>query len=206
MFVLIGILIGFSAAIPLGPVNVFVVSQALKHHPVHGFLAGLMTACLDCLFCLVALVGFFHLSFNFGPYLPWMKGIATILLAGLGIRLIRQSKSNGLQPKPGIPVIKPTRPLLGVAALYFSNPTIYAFWIAVAGTATAHHLVVNRGWVPVVFAISCGLGSMVWYFLLVRYVAKHQHRIRQESFQKLLFFMGIALIGFGIFTFITIFA
>jgi L-lysine exporter family protein LysE/ArgO len=206
MFVLIGILIGFSAAIPLGPVNVFVVSQALKHHPVHGILAGLTTACLDFLFCLVTLVGFFHMSFNFDPYLPWMKGGATLLLAGLGMRLIHQSKQSDLKARPGIPVIKPTRPILGVIALYFSNPTIYAFWIAVAGTATAHHLVVNRGWVPVVFAISCGLGSLVWYLLLVRYVARHQHKIRQESFQKLLFIMGIVLIGFGIFTFVTIFA
>ncbi len=205
MFVLFGLLIGFAAAIPLGPVNVFVISQTLKRDYSHGLLAGIMTSVMDFVYCLIALVGFFHVSINLEPYLPVMKGFATVLLVIIGCRLIKQSKkmeNSAVQEKQ---VIKPTRPIFGVFALYISNPTLYAFWIAVAGTATAHHLVTNRGWIPIVFAISCSLGSLLWYLILVRYVSKHQHRIRVSAFKKLLVVMGIALICFGLYTCATIF-
>lgn len=205
MFILFGLLIGFAAAIPLGPVNVFVVSQTFKHDFVHGLMAGLMTAVMDTIYCLIALVGFFQFKFNLAPYIGWMKGAATLLLIGLGVRLIRQAAKSEIPAVPEKKAIKPSRPLFGVILLYLSNPTLYAFWIAVAGTATAHHMVTNTGWSPVIFAISCGLGSMIWYLLLVRYVAKHQHKIKPSAFRRMLLFMGIALIGFALYTFATIF-
>ena len=64
MFVLLGLIVGFFAAIPLGPVNIFVISQTIKRDFLHGFLAGLTTAILDFIYCLIALVGFFHISFS----------------------------------------------------------------------------------------------------------------------------------------------
>jgi L-lysine exporter family protein LysE/ArgO len=205
MFVLFGILIGFAAAIPLGPVNVFVVSQTLKHDFFHGLLASITTSVMDFVYCLIALVGFFHISIDPTPYLPVMKGVATVLLVIIGYRLIRQSKKMDIPAVQEKQVIKPTRPIVGVLALYISNPTLYAFWIAIAGTATAHHFVTNRGWIPIVFAFSCSLGSLLWYLILVRYVSKHQDKIRPATFQKILVVMGIALIGFGLYTCATIF-
>jgi len=205
MFVLFGILIGFAAAIPLGPVNVFVVSQTLKHDFFHGLLAGITTSVMDFVYCLIALVGFFNISIDPAPYLPVMKGIATVLLVIIGYRLIRQSGKIEIPAVQEKQVIKPTRPIVGVLALYISNPTLYAFWIAIAGTATAHHIVTNRGWMPIVFAFSCSLGSLLWYLVLVRYVSKHQDKIRPSTFQKILVVMGIALIAFGFYTCATIF-
>jgi L-lysine exporter family protein LysE/ArgO len=205
MFVLFGILIGFAAAIPLGPVNVFVVSQTLRHDFFHGLLAGITTSVMDFVYCLIALVGFFNISIDPAPYLPVMKGIATVLLVIIGYRLIRQSRKMEIPAIQEKQVIKPTRPIVGVLALYISNPTLYAFWIAIAGTATAHHIVTNRGWMPIVFAFSCSLGSLLWYLVLVRYVSKHQDKIRPSTFQKVLVVMGIALIGFGLYTCATIF-
>ncbi len=205
MFILLGLMIGFAAAVPLGPVNVFVVSQTLKHDYVHGLMAGLTTAAMDALYCLVALVGFFHFHFNLAPYAGWIKGAATILLIGLGVRLIRQAAKTDQPVLQEKRTIKPSRPVLGVILLYLSNPTIYAFWIAVAGTVTAHRLVAPTGWPPIGFAIACGVGAVLWYLLLVRYVAKNQNRIKPAMFRKLLIIMGIALIGFGLYTFATIF-
>jgi hypothetical protein len=46
---------------------------------------------------------------------------------------------------------------------------------------------------------------VLWYLILVRYVARNQDRINPSTFRKLLLFMGIALIGFGLYTFGSIF-
>jgi threonine/homoserine/homoserine lactone efflux protein len=48
--ILLGLLIGFLAAIPIGPINVFAVSQTLKHDFLHGLLVGLTTSLMDIIY------------------------------------------------------------------------------------------------------------------------------------------------------------
>ena len=93
MYILLGILIGFVAAIPLGPVNVFVISQALKRDFLHGFLAGITAALLDILYCLVAILGIAQVAYGLNKFVPAMKVFAALLLTFLGYRLYVQSKT-----------------------------------------------------------------------------------------------------------------
>ena len=211
MFVLLGLFIGLLAAVPLGPVNVFVVSQALKRDFFHGLLAGLTAATLDMAFCFIALAGFFQIKLNLPPYsMSVLKVIAALILLLLSRKLVRDSRTFEIpRERDKIPSASP-KPILGVLALYVSNPTLYMFWIAVAGTVTGHrlfgHSLVRYGtWTAVVFAVAVGLGSVAWYLLLVRFVSRRQARIKPETFRKILFYLGLALAGFAIYTLGTVF-
>jgi L-lysine exporter family protein LysE/ArgO len=206
MFIVLGIVIGFVAAIPLGPVNVFVVSQTLKRDFFHGVLAGITTAVLDLAYCLVALMGFFRIKIGLSPsVMSVMKAVAGLIILLISYRLVRDSKTFSL-PQAGdkIPAAS-HRPILGVILLYVTNPSLYVFWFAVAGTMTGHDLVHSSGWTAIAFAAACGLGSLVWYILLVRFVARRQSRIHPQTFRKILFYLGLALCGFGVYTIATIF-
>lgn len=202
MFILIGFLIGFMAAVPVGPVNIYIISQTLKRDFFHGMMAGLTTALLDLTYCLVALVGFFHISVNITNYGHWLKIAAGVVLLFLGLKLFHDAKvfKFRVREKDAV-IIKSPRPLLGVFLLYISNPSLYAFWIAVAGFVTAHGLLREGFWPAVFFALSCGLGAMVWYFFLVRIVSHYQAKIQENAFKKLLWVLGIMLVGFSLFTF-----
>ncbi|HYA48728.1 MAG TPA: LysE family transporter, partial [Burkholderiales bacterium] len=201
MFIVLGLLIGFIAAVPLGPVNVFVVSQTLKRDFSHGFLAGVTTAILDAVYCLVALMGLLSLKLSLtSPLLSLMKVVAGFIILLVSYRLIHDAKNFDI-PQEGDKIPSAAaRPILGVVLLYVTNPSLYVFWIAVAGTMTAHNLVQSRGWTAAAFAAACGLGSFVWYMLLVRFVAKRQTRIHPETFRKILYYLGLALAGLGVYT------
>jgi L-lysine exporter family protein LysE/ArgO len=206
MFIVLGLLIGFAAAIPLGPVNVFVVSQTLKRDFSHGLLAGITTAVLDFVYCLVALVGLFQIRLAPIPAaMPVMKAVAGLIVILIGYRLVRDSRTFSL-PQEGdrIPSAS-ARPIIGVILLYVTNPSLYIFWLAVAGTMTGQNLVRNSGWTAVAFAAAAGLGSLAWYILLVRFVARRQFRIRPRTFRKILYYLGLALTAFGVYTIGTIF-
>lgn len=205
MFIILGLAIGFVAAIPLGPVNIFVISQTIKREFFHGFLAGLTAGVLDFIYCVIAVMGIFHITISFKFLLPGMKVLAALLLIAISIRLIRQSKSF-LEPQPQVNSGPSShRPIIGVFLLYVSNPTIYAFWIGVAGTASAHHWVANIGWRPVVFALSCGVGAVIWYFLLVRYISKHHGRLQPKTFELIFWILAIVLLLFAAYTLASIF-
>lgn len=206
MFIFIGFMIGFLAAVPVGPVNIYIISQTLKRDFFHGMIAGLATAFLDFSYCLVALVGFFHISVNITNYDYWLKIAAGAVLMLLGLKLFHDARVFQFQVREkDTVIIRSPRPLLGVFLLYISNPSLYAFWIAVAGFVTAHGLLIEGLWPAVFFALSCGLGAVVWYFFLVRIVSHYQARIQEKTFKRLLLALGLLLVGFSLFTFFKIF-
>ncbi len=199
MFVLIGIAAGLLAAVPVGPVNVFVISQALKRDFLHGLLAGLTAVTLDVTFCFVALAGFFKIRVALPPHaVTYMKAAAAVIILLLARKLLHDAKRFEIpQDRDKIPSASP-KPILGVILLYLTNPTLYMFWIAVAGTATSVLHGRLEGWRAVAFAASVGIGSLAWYLSLVRFVSRRQHRLKIETFRKLLFYLGLLLAAFGI--------
>jgi threonine/homoserine/homoserine lactone efflux protein len=206
VFIVFGLLIGFLAAIPLGPVNVFIASQTLKRDFFHGFLAAATTAVLDFAYCAVALIGFFQIKINVGPALvPVMKVIAGIIVMLVGWRLIRDSRGFSLPENGGKLPPAASKPILGVLALYVTNPSLYIFWVAVAGAMTSHNLVRSSGWKAFAFAGACGLGALVWYSIIVHLLARHQDKLRPQTFRKVLFVLGVLLIGLGLYTIATAF-
>jgi L-lysine exporter family protein LysE/ArgO len=211
MFVILGIFFGLLAAVPLGPVNFFVVSQALKRDFFHGFLAGMTAAFLDTAFCFVALAGFFKIKLKLPPYsMSVLKVVAAIIVLLLARKLIKDAKTFEIpEDRDRVPTAAP-KPILGVILLYVTNPTLYMFWIFVAGTVTGHNLLgqnlVRYGtWTAVGFALVVGMTSIGWYAGLVRFVSHHQKRIRQETFRKILHYLGLALVGFAIYALASVF-
>jgi arginine exporter protein ArgO len=207
MYIVIGLMFGFVAAIPLGPVNVFVISQTIKRDFLHGFIAGLTAAVLDTIYCLVALLGVSQLTVHLNKYLglPIMKVVAAGVLIVLGIRLFIQSKSFN----DSLPEKKPTsfspRAILEVVLLYVSNPALYAFWIVVAGTVTSHYWVSPSGTTPILFALSCGIGGLAWYFVLTYYVAKYHHLFKAKTFRIIFIVLAVSLFALAIYTLFSVF-
>lgn len=211
MFVLLGVFFGLLAAVPLGPVNFFVVSQALKRDFLHGLLAGMTAAFLDMAYCFVALAGFFSVKLNLPHYaMSVLKVIAALVIFVLAAKLIKDARTFEIpESQDRIPSASP-KPVLGVMLLYVTNPTLYMFWIFVAGSVTGHNLLghnlVRYGtWTAVAFALVVGFTSLAWYLGLVRFVSHHQRRIRQETFRKILHYLGLALVGFALYTLATVF-
>lgn len=208
MFVFLGILIGFLAAIPLGPINVYAVSQALKRDFMHSFWVGLTAAFLDIVYSFVAIIGFSQVALVFDEYKQEFKVFGAALLIFISIRLIRQSKTY--QAAEEADVVRRvqksySRPIIVTLFLYVSNPTLYIFWLAVAGTVTAHHLVTFVGWRPLAFALFCGLGSTLWYLILASYVSKFRKIFKPSTFRVMLQGLAVVLIGFALFSLGTIF-
>jgi len=120
----------------------------------------------------------------------------------LGLKLFHDARVFRFQIREkDTVIIRSPRPLLGVFLLYISNPSLYAFWIAVAGFVTAQGLLREAFWPAFFFALSCGLGAVVWYFFLVRIVSHYQVRLQEKTFKNLLWALGILLVCFSLFTF-----
>jgi L-lysine exporter family protein LysE/ArgO len=193
----LGLIIGFVAAIPLGPINIYVVTQTLKRDFFHGLLGGLTAAVLDIIFCLAALVGIGQILALIERYSSLLKLSAALLLTAIGIRLILQARHFDESSWGEKPTRKTPRPVVAVVLLYVSNPALYGFWLGAAGTVTAHGWVTSKSSDAWLFSLTVGVGSLLWYFLLVRYVVKHHHLISAKTFRKILVVLAVILFLFA---------
>lgn len=205
MIILLGLLIGFLASVPLGPVSTFAVSRALKHDFLHGLLIGLTASFLDIIYCFIALEGISYTTLILIKLTPLLKFIGALILTIISIRLIHQSKDFNRTKFRQKRVSAYSPPMVVALLLYVSNPSLYAFWLAIAGLVTAHQWLSHGGWRPVVFSLSCGFGSATWYFILTKYVSKYHHQLKPKILRKILTGSAIILIGFALFSLITIF-
>ncbi|MBN2206804.1 MAG: LysE family transporter [Candidatus Aminicenantes bacterium] len=207
IIIAVGLAVGFISAIPVGPVNIYILSQTLKRGFLHGFAGALTTAVLDFTWCLIALIGLSQITDPMMRYLIPMKALASFVLILLSVRLYLQAQTfTRPATAADLPPLSP-KPILGVILLYISNPTIYIFWLGVAGMTMAHEWLhmTNNGWRPVVFSISVGLGAIVWYFSLLRFVAKHHLLFQPKTFRRIFLGLALMLSGFAAYTIATIF-
>lgn len=205
MFLLVGLILGFVAAIPLGPVNAFVISQSMKRNFFHGFVAGVTAAVLDFLYCLISLLGIALITVNITRFQIPLKIAAGIIMLIIGWRLYLTSKKPVIPKQEKLPTSFTPRPILGVILLYVSNPSLYFFWIWAAGWAAGHGWILNYAAAPYLFAASCGLGGFIWYTVVSYYVSHHHHQFKPRTFQRIFLILAIVMTGFAAYTFAGIF-
>lgn len=205
MVILLGFLIGFLAAIPLGPLNIFAISESIKHGFIRGFWVGLTASFLDIVYCFFAVIGVSLATQPIDELIPLLKVLGSLLLIAIGVRLIKQSKDFERKSLRKSHQKAYSCPIMIALLLYVSNPTIYTFWLAVAGIVAAHQGVIHVGRQPALFALGCGCGSAAWYFMLTKYTSKFREVFKPRAFRMIVVGLSIVLIGFAIFSLGTLF-
>jgi|GEM_PF-247426 len=204
MIFFIGFLVGLLAAIPIGPLNVFAVSQTLKHNSLHGLLIGLTSSLLDAIYCFIALTGMTQISSILIRFEAPLKLIGAGILIVISIRLIAKRQSFENSRPFQSPSLAYSRPVVVSFFLYASNPTLYAFWLAVASILAAHQWLKPGLWQPALFSFLCGIGSIVWYVILIKYVSKYRHFFTPKILRKIMIGLAVLMIGFAAFSLTTL--
>jgi L-lysine exporter family protein LysE/ArgO len=196
-FFLIGAAIGALTGVPIGPVNVAVIDAAYRHTLRRGLAVGLGGAVGDFLFSFAGVVGV-------GPYVVSQPGVKPVLflisglvLVGYGFLTLR----THAPPPPAAPPhsAPPGREVwsgftvgLGLIVL---NPAAIVTWVVVVGS----HLGGVSRWEGVAAAVGVFHGSLAW-FSFVAYIADKGKRWMGEKAVWIARVVGIALIGYGLFS------
>jgi threonine/homoserine/homoserine lactone efflux protein len=123
-----------------------------------------------------------------------MKFAGTAVLVFVGFGIFRQAKTfdpavvfSGKEKRELHPVWK-------TILLYVSSPTLPAFWLMAAGLVVAHRWVERGHPSAFFFALACGAGSALWYFILLRLVLRTPERVKGQVFRTIFFVLGVLLI------------
>lgn len=199
MALMIGLMTGFLICIPVGPINVWVVNTLIRHDFKSAFAIALGGSLMDFIYFMVILSG---LSlFHFSPKtILVLKIVGVVFLFAFGFKELFVKKQNFKLDKD-LDKKEPTVIgffLLGVA-IYSSNPTLVATMSGLAAVIKSWNLFLNTFGSYFALSLGLALGSVSWFYILLRIVKKYQNSIPEKFFINFSRACGVLIVLFSLY-------
>ncbi len=165
-----GFLLGLGAAVPLGPINVLIMSNALRHYGSAVALgAGAMSA--DITYLLLILFGLFHFMENPTVQLVMALGGSAFLLYLAWLIFKGRNEPIRLQQVGNPPILKNW---LKGYTLTLLNPYTVVFWLSVSAYIATKHLH------PIATVAGLFSAIVLWITLMPLIIHKTKHLFSQR--------------------------
>jgi L-lysine exporter family protein LysE/ArgO len=197
---LAGFLAGFVVAVPVGPVNLTVINQALRRGFGAAFLIGIGAMCAETIYASLMLWG--HASILDAPRVVLvMRIIAVVVIAAMGIRYLlfkstRVEDSEVKAQKLDEHWHHPRSFFLGFA-LTISNLMLVVVWATVVTLLYAHEWVVPTRVSRMLCALGVLSGGSAWFLLLAFFVSRAHRRVKDLTLTVLVRCCGGLFLGFA---------
>jgi len=205
---LAGIVCGLVVSVPVGPVNLTVINQALRRGFGVAFLIGLGAVCADFIYASLALWG--HSSILQTPRICGIprKNIilgvriaAVVVIAVLGIRYLlfsvdRLDASEAAANKLDDRWHHPQSFFLGFA-LTITNFMLVVVWATLITVVFAHEWVTPKLASRILCIIGVVVGGSVWYFLVSFFVSRAHRRVTSKTLTLLVRGCGVLFLCFA---------
>lgn len=189
-----GLVIGFTIAAPVGPVNVLCARRTLIHGHLAGMFSGIGAALADTVFACAAAFGLSFLTGILIAEQTWLRILGGLFVITMGI--------HGLAMRP--PRLSsapdPTSLLGDLTSTFFitlTNPITIISFIAVfsAFGIPADDQVDIQDWVLLIGVL---LGSLAWWLLLTGGVTIFRTKFTTDGLLWANRISGVIIIGFGV--------
>jgi arginine exporter protein ArgO len=193
----IGAALGALTGVPIGPLNVAIIDAAYRHHLRRAVAVGLGGAVADLAYASLGILGLGQLLTAHVAVPPILYGVSGVVLIIYGILTVRA--------QPIDPGVAGQSDLVGKSyfwggfgmgvALILLNPATLITWVVIVGSAMAD-ATRSEGMAA---ALGIGAGSALW-FTVVAHLADHGKKVLGKKTVWLTRIVGVALIGYGIFS------
>lgn len=194
-----GLLIGFSIAVPVGPIGLLCIRRALERGRLWGLISGLGAASADAVYGCIAgfgltLISQFLIDHQMESYL--IGGL--FLIYSGGKIMLTQSKVDPSQASSN-DVQGLITAYLSIFVLTLTNPlTMFAYLATFAGLGIALDKSNNLSVIALVMGVF--LGSTLWWAILSSSVVALQTRFNLYSLKWMNRISGLVIIMFGVIT------
>ncbi len=171
-----GLLLGFMAAVPVGPVGLLIVQRTLRQNRIAGYAAGLGAAAADLTYSFLALLGLRLVQNLLDREQVWFGLAGGALLVVYGFRTFRE------RPRLGEARVEFTGLLGAFLSTFFltvANPLNLALFAGLFTSSGLMGLATGRG-SAVVLAVCVGLGAFTWWMILTSVVSYFRVRFSER--------------------------
>jgi threonine/homoserine/homoserine lactone efflux protein len=193
---IVGFAIGFLTSVPVGPINVAVLTKGVRESFAHGISLAIGAATMDFVYASAAMFGFFAVFQGPRVNLAFqLLGIALLVYFGLKNIL---TKPKPVEQRVKIPLKHELHSSFWIGVfLYLSNPTFLGYWITVGGVIQAYKLIINEWLDNLFFAIGAGLGAAGWFYVLLKFFHHRSATLKPATLHRMSVLAGYLLLVFA---------
>ena len=199
-YLLKGVIVGLSIAVPVGPIGILCIRRTLTKGRIIGFLSGLGAATADALYGAIAGFGLTFLSNLLIGNQTGLRLIGGGLLCIIGVRTFLSKPAEREASAKGETY---WGAYLSTFILTLSNPMTILFFVAVfaghgVGNGSDHYLP------ACVLVLGVFLGSASWWLVLSGFTGLLRGMLNVNRMQWLNRISGLIVIGFGLVAFLSL--
>jgi len=200
LYLIKGIVLGFSIAAPVGPIGVLCIRRTLANGMGNGFISGLGAATADAIYGFIAVLGISVVSAFLLDHQSYLRVVGGVFLLYLGYTTFKSMPAQVAANASG-------KGLLGAYTstlfLTITNPmTIMSFAAVFAGLGVG---VIDENYMsPFLLVIGVFIGSMFWWLILSGMVNVLRHRFDQKHLKWINQLSGLIITGFGMVSLLSI--
>lgn len=192
---LAGILSGFIASVPVGPINVTIVNEGAHIGFRSAFVIGIGAVTMELLYCMTAFTGFAHL-FESSMVRALMELMSFLLVSILGLNYLLarhiSTKTIGAKYMENKLHLK-TVFMVGFVRILL-NPVVLLFWITMSAMVIAHEFVSIDFSNKCVYITGVAIGCLSWFWFLANEVARRRHKFTYKTLLNISRVSGILLL------------
>ncbi len=191
-----GLLLGFSIALPVGPIGALCIRRTLSEGRAVGLASGLGAATADGLYGAVAGLGLTVISDLLVTQQNWLKLAGGIYLCYLGLRTFLSKPATQTAAVSA-------RGLLGAYTstlfLTLTNPATILSFVLIFGTLGLNRMASGQSYGSAISLVTgVPLGSALWWFILSGGVSLFRTRCTPAVLQWVNRIAGVVIAGFGV--------
>ncbi len=172
-----GLLIGFVAAAPIGPVNILVIQRALQRSVRSAMTLGLGAALGDTLFAAIAAFGLAALNAELNASKDLMRIVGGLIMLGFAVALWR-SHPHLDTPERSLPKAKHLA--AAIFAMTVTNPATILWFVATFQAIGFRAIGVQNGQTAShsgLIILGVFIGSLLWWLCISGFASLWRHRL-----------------------------
>ncbi|MEQ2525537.1 amino acid transporter [Robertmurraya yapensis] len=190
------IVLGFTLAAPIGPVNSARLDKGIKHGFWHAWLVGIGSMLADGIFMLMVYLGTVHfLEIPIVQVFLWLFGGFVLIYSGIesiiGASSITLTDSRG---KDSLFKCFITGFMMSI-----TSPLSILFWLGIYGSVLAKTAQINGPESLLIYSSMIFLGLTVWDILIASLSTGFRKFLNKQSLTVISILSGLSLIGFGLY-------
>jgi threonine/homoserine/homoserine lactone efflux protein len=190
------ILLGFTLAAPIGPVNSARLDKGIKNGFWHAWIVGAGSMIADGFFMLLVYLGMVHfLEVPIIQIFLWLFG--GFILMYSGIEALANMNSITLADSRGKDSL--FKCFLTGFIMSITSPLSILFWLGIYGSILAKTAQVNGTGMLLVYSSMIFLGLTLWDIFVAGLTTGLRRFLTLSTLRFLTIFSGVSLIGFGLY-------
>ena len=190
------ILLGFTLAAPIGPVNSARLDKGIKNGFWHAWIVGAGSMIADGFFMLMVYLGMVHfLEVPIIQIFLWLFGGFILIYSGVeGIASINSITLADSRGKDSLFKCFVTGFIMSI-----TSPLSILFWLGIYGSILAKTAQVNGTGMLLVYSSMIFLGLTLWDIFVAGLTTGLRRFLTLSSLRMISIFSGVSLIGFGLY-------